>query len=119
MSSQAVALVTGASQGIGRATSLRLANDGFDVAINDMPNALENLESLAKEIRELGRKAEIVIADISVEDEVKGLISDVVQKLGSLDVVSHTPLVVLYILNPHSLDGGQCWNMHSQVDSPK
>jgi len=50
-----VALVTGAAKGIGRAIALRLAVDGFDVAINDIPSNKHNLDSLAGEIAEKGR----------------------------------------------------------------
>lgn len=49
------AIVTGASQGIGRAIALRLADDGFDVAINDLSAAKDNLETLRQEIVAKGR----------------------------------------------------------------
>jgi NAD(P)-dependent dehydrogenase (short-subunit alcohol dehydrogenase family) len=87
-----VALVTGASQGIGRAIALRLADDGYDVAINDIPRSKENLEKLSQEIQSKGRKTFSFVGDVSVEDDVKGMIAGTVAYLGSLDVVS--PLLV-------------------------
>lgn len=88
MSSLGVALVTGASQGLGRAIALRLADDGFDVAINDLPSAKDNLETLSKEILAKGRKTFTAIADVSVEADVEGMVATVVESLGQLDVVS-------------------------------
>jgi len=82
-----VAFVTGAAQGIGRGISLRLADDGYDVAINDLQSNLSNLESLAKEIGDKGRRTYIVIADVAIDAQVKHMVQEVAEKLGSLDIM--------------------------------
>ncbi|OJA16702.1 hypothetical protein AZE42_11174 [Rhizopogon vesiculosus] len=92
--SKGVALVTGSAQGIGRAIAIRLARDGFDVALNDLPVKNAVLEDLAAELRR-GEESEgsysprtcIVVGDVSKEDEVKRMIDTVVDELGSLDVM--------------------------------
>jgi NAD(P)-dependent dehydrogenase (short-subunit alcohol dehydrogenase family) len=82
-----VALITGGARGIGRAIALRLAEDGLDVAINDLPNTSE-LDDVVREIESKGRRSVAVPADVSLESGVEKIIQQVVQKLGSLDVVS-------------------------------
>jgi NAD(P)-dependent dehydrogenase (short-subunit alcohol dehydrogenase family) len=64
---QRAAIVTGAAQGIGRAIALRLAQDGYDMALNDLSRSSAALETLAEEIRAKGRKAIVVHGDISKE----------------------------------------------------
>ncbi|KAJ7607196.1 hypothetical protein FB45DRAFT_877891 [Roridomyces roridus] len=86
MSSKGIALVTGAAQGIGRAITLRLADDDFDVAVNDI-SVSEDLQSLVKEIQQRGRASSIHAADVSQDAQVKQMIEAVVQKHGSLDVM--------------------------------
>ncbi|KAI0280887.1 hypothetical protein BGY98DRAFT_281086 [Russula aff. rugulosa BPL654] len=81
-----VALVTGGARGIGRAIALRLAEDGLDVAVNDLPNTSE-LDDVVREIESKGRRSLAVPADVSLEEGVKKIIQQVVQKLGSLDVM--------------------------------
>ncbi|KAF4582440.1 hypothetical protein EYR38_002560 [Pleurotus pulmonarius] len=80
-----VALVTGAGRGIGRVIALRLAQDGYDVAINGTNREL--LETLAEEIRTIGRKSTIVCANMKSEEEVRGMIGQAVKDLGGLDVM--------------------------------
>jgi NAD(P)-dependent dehydrogenase (short-subunit alcohol dehydrogenase family) len=57
MATPRVALVTGASRGIGRAIALGLAARGFDLALNDIARQEETLETVAAEARALGRRA--------------------------------------------------------------
>ncbi|PBK89069.1 NAD(P)-binding protein [Armillaria gallica] len=87
MTERSVALVTGSARGIGRAIALRLANDGFNLVLNDIASQKENLEILCSEIEGLGRKVLIYIADVSKEDEVKAMVDETVEVLGRLDVM--------------------------------
>ncbi|KAJ7312992.1 hypothetical protein DFH08DRAFT_1042417 [Mycena albidolilacea] len=82
-----VALVTGAAQGIGRAIALRLAEDGFDVAVNDVSSKSENLDTLVEEIQKKGRASSKHIADVSQDQQVQTLVEEVVKNHGSLDVM--------------------------------
>lgn len=82
-----VALVTGSARGMGRAIALRLASDGFNVAVNDIASQKDNLETLRGEIEGLEKKAFIYIADVSKEGEVKAMVDDTVEVLGKLDVM--------------------------------
>lgn len=82
-----VALVTGAAKGIGRSIALRLADDGLDVAVNDMKDSLDELETIARQIRERGRRASTVVGDISDSVEVEAMVRSVVGELDRLDVM--------------------------------
>ncbi|CAF1406697.1 unnamed protein product [Adineta steineri] len=81
------ALVTGAARGMGHAIALRLAKDGFNVAINDIEASSSDLQQVQQEIEGLSRKSIIIIADVSDSTSVEKMMQEVAEKLGSLDVV--------------------------------
>ena len=93
--SRPVAIVTGSSQGLGLAIALRLADDGCDVVINDLPSKLGAMEDAVRRITSKGARAVAVAADVSREDEVKSLIETTVEKLEKLDIVRHPLLELL------------------------
>ena len=85
-------LVTGGARGIGKAVVEKFASDGYQIAINynsSETRAKELLDTLTKQ----GVSAMIVKADISNEDEVKNMVSAVVEKFGKIDVLVNNSAV--------------------------
>lgn len=81
-----VALVTGASRGIGRSIALQLAEEGYNVAVNYAGNK-EKAEEVVNQIKEKGVEAFAIQANVSNPDEVKAMIKEVVNQFGSVDVL--------------------------------
>ena len=81
-----VALVTGASRGIGRAIALTLAQNGADVAINFAGNVAA-AEEVAKEITALGRKAILVQSSVADFDACQEMVNKVIAELGKIDIL--------------------------------
>ncbi|KAK7043907.1 hypothetical protein VNI00_008073 [Paramarasmius palmivorus] len=94
--SKGVAIVTGSAQGIGRSIALRLASDGYDVAVNDIAPQKDALERVKSEIESKGRKSIIVTADVSKEEEVQGMVDTTVKELGGLDVMVANAGIVMF-----------------------
>jgi 3-oxoacyl-[acyl-carrier protein] reductase len=80
-----VALVTGASQGIGRATALRLAAEGAHVAL--AARSLDKLEAVAAEIAAAGGSAKAFALDMASEDSIKACAKAVVEHFGKLEIL--------------------------------
>ncbi|KAF8836786.1 NAD(P)-binding protein [Paxillus ammoniavirescens] len=85
--SKGVALITGSAQGIGRGIALRLAKDGYDIALNDIPSKYDQLRTVADDIVKSGRKALVLPADVTVDEQVKGMVQEVAKELGGLDIM--------------------------------
>ncbi|OBJ50913.1 SDR family oxidoreductase [Mycobacterium sp. 1423905.2] len=89
-----VALVTGASGGIGRAVAVQLARAGMDVAVHYAGNRDSALRT-ADEITNGGRRAMVVSADIADELQVADMFDQVEAEFGGLDVVVNTAGIML------------------------
>jgi 3-oxoacyl-[acyl-carrier protein] reductase len=81
-----VALVTGAARNIGRAIAIALAEAGTTVAVNARA-AKDDVEAVAKEIRDAGGTAEVFMADIADGNAVKGMVDAIVKKFGKVDIL--------------------------------
>jgi len=81
-----VAFVTGAQQGIGRATALALAQAGADVGINYLDNR-QAADAVVQEITALGRRAALVQGDVAVPAQAEAMATAVARELGGLDVL--------------------------------
>jgi 3-oxoacyl-[acyl-carrier protein] reductase len=81
-----VALVTGASRGIGRATALALAGEGADVSINYLQTR-RGAEEVARRIRKMGRRAITARANVGSRAEVRGMVEETVASLGRIDIL--------------------------------
>jgi len=84
--SSRVAIVTGSGRGIGAAIALRLAEAGATVVINDIGD-MAPAESVATEIRKMGRESLVVPADISQSEEVARLVDTTVKAYGKVDIL--------------------------------
>jgi 3-oxoacyl-[acyl-carrier protein] reductase len=80
-----VALVTGASQGIGRACAIRLAQSGATVAL--AARNQEKLEEVAQQIQSANGKAETFSLDVSDEEQIKTAFKAVIGQLGKIDIL--------------------------------
>lgn len=85
----AVAIITGASQGIGACIAKRLAKDGFDIAVNHYPSDgdREKALAIAEECRSFGVKAECYAADVSKFDQCEAMVKQIKADLGSIDAL--------------------------------
>lgn len=81
-----VAIITGSGRGIGKAIALKLAENGADIVINDIPGS-DYADETKKEIEALGVKAIVVRGDVRNKDDVDALISQTVETFGKIDIL--------------------------------
>jgi 3-oxoacyl-[acyl-carrier protein] reductase/meso-butanediol dehydrogenase/(S,S)-butanediol dehydrogenase/diacetyl reductase len=104
-----VALITGAGgmRGVGRASALKLASQGAQVAITDLRRPADDLppgevraewqsiDSVAEEVRSLGGNALPVYADLSNADAIEGLVAETVNHYGRLDILVNNARAII------------------------
>jgi len=89
------ALVTGAGQGIGKATALLMAEEGADIAVADI-NA-EATEATCAEISKLGRRSVAIQADVGDLTDIERMISETVQALSAIDILVNNAAITWHI----------------------
>ena len=123
-----VALVTGAGQGIGRAIALRLAKEGFAIAVVDF-NA-ETAKKVAEEINHAGGKAIAHVADVSNREQVFCAVEAATKQLGGFDVIVNNagiaPTTLIEDITPEIVDKvyninvkGVIWGIQAAVKAFK
>ncbi|CUT07490.1 short chain dehydrogenase, partial [Candidatus Kryptonium thompsonii] len=80
-----VALVTGSGRRLGRQIAIALAESGFDIVVNYNRSRDEAMKTLSR-IRELGRDAIVIKADITKGSQVKRMVEKAIEKFGQIDV---------------------------------
>lgn len=83
----AVAVITGSARGIGAAIALRLASDGFDIALNDISEKSFENNDIIDKIKALGVRCEKYIADVSDGGQVEAMVKAIKDNFGSIDVL--------------------------------
>lgn len=81
-----VALITGATRGIGKQIALELASQGYDIALNYRKQN-EELEALKKEIESKNVKCLTVYGDVSNYEDVENFIKEIIKEFGKIDVL--------------------------------
>ncbi|GAA2998153.1 SDR family oxidoreductase [Actinokineospora diospyrosa] len=83
----AVAVITGGDSGIGRAVAIAFAREGADVLITCLPDEEEDARATVELVTEAGRRAEVVVCDLSVEAENARVVERAVAAFGRIDVL--------------------------------
>ena len=81
------ALITGSSQGIGKAIAIKLALLGANIALNDIKSQEQNLKELKSQIEAKGVKTQYFLADVSNLGQTKKMAEDIKQEFGGLDIL--------------------------------
>ena len=104
-----VALITGGGgmRGVGRATALKLALQGADIALTDVQRAAEDLppqevqqqwrgiDSVAAEVHALGRQCQTVYCDLSVSEQIQQLVQQVLDHYGHIDILVNNARAII------------------------
>ncbi len=82
-----VALVTGASSGIGRTIALAFAREGAAVAVNYVEDDPDEAEDVVKQIEDAGGRAVAIQGDVTEQEDVENLVGETVKEFGRLDIM--------------------------------
>ncbi len=92
MTDKKVAVVSGAANGIGQASALRFAKEGYIVAVVDKNPSLEATEKM---IRDMGQECLACVGDVSDEEAMSAFIDEIVKQYGRIDVLNNNAGIVV------------------------
>ena len=97
-----IAIITGASRGIGKSTALLFAKEGAKIVVdyhvsNIEPDAEKNAFSVVEEIKKIGSEAIAIKCDVSKENEVKEMIQKTIEVFGKIDILVNNAGIVFDI----------------------
>jgi NAD(P)-dependent dehydrogenase (short-subunit alcohol dehydrogenase family) len=87
--SNQVALITGGTKGIGAATAVALARDGTDIAIVARHDG-EHAAAVRKQVHDLGRRCEVIVADVGVPEDATRCVREAGERLGPSSILIHS-----------------------------
>lgn len=108
-----VALITGASVGIGRAVALQMAKEGFDLVLLDINK--EKLSHLEEELKEYTAEVVSCVCDVSDENAVKEIVEKANEKFGKIDVLVNNA-AVWRIWEPFSETSTETWEKYLSIN---
>jgi 3-oxoacyl-[acyl-carrier protein] reductase len=114
MENKSIAVVTGASQGIGRATALRLARDFSAVVL--VARDRENLETAASELASVGAKSLVFAVDLRLPQSAETIIQGTLERFGRIDallnIAGAVPQINLFEMTDAQWDDGMALKLH-------
>lgn len=112
MDSPRFVLITGSARRIGRSLALAVARSGFDVAVHYNQSRLE-VESLCREIADIGRKAILLQADLSQPDQVGSLVPQILEQGSLVALINNASIFEKLDWKSSTLEE---WNIHQMVN---
>ena len=89
-----VAIVTGGGRGLGRAIALTFAREGAHIAV--VARSESEIESVAREVRNIGTRAIAIKTDVSNEDQVEAMVQKVMDEFGRIDILVNSAGVAVH-----------------------
>lgn len=107
-----IAIITGGGRGIGRATALSFANEGADIALAARTET--EINSVAKEINDIGRKALPIVTDVQLKSDVESMVNQAFTAFGKIDILVNNAGVAIH--NPIPNIREEDWDLTMAVN---
>ena len=107
-----IAIITGGGRGIGRATALSFANEGADIVLAARTET--EINSVAKEINDIGRKALPIVTDVQLKSDVESMVNQAFTAFGKIDILVNNAGVAIH--NPIPNIREEDWDLTMAVN---